>query len=88
MKTDIKKERLIELYDNLPPVKKEEVFDFVEWLWISKESKFIEQKKPSEWLKKLSFLFFDVRKQTKKSSSKKIDLDITEAIKETRKKHA
>ena len=88
MKIDIKKKRLIELYDNLPPVKKDEVFDFVEWLWISKESKFLEEKKPSDWLKKLSSLFFDVKKQAKKSSSKKIDLDIAKAIKEIRKKNA
>ena len=88
MKIDLNKRKLVEFYEKLSPPKKEEALDFVKWLWISKESKFLEQRKTPDWLKKLYFSFAETRKLAKKISSKQIDSDITLAIKEVRGKNA
>lgn len=88
MRTDIKKRKLIEFYEDLPPAGKEEALDFIKWLWVSKESKFLEQKSQKHWLKKLYLLFAGTRKQAGKSSAKGIDSAIEKAVKEVRKKHA
>ena len=82
MKMDVNKKKLLEFYEELSPGKKEEALDFVKWLWISKESKFLGERKPPAWLEKLYILFAEVRKQAEKKSSRRIDLDIKKAIKE------
>ncbi|MFA4843539.1 MAG: hypothetical protein WC632_01145 [Candidatus Margulisiibacteriota bacterium] len=88
MGKDVKTRNLLDFFQDLSSAKKQEALDFVKWLWVSKESKFLEQKKKPGWVKKLYLLFGETRKQSSKFSAKKIDSDLKRAITEVRKEHA